>query len=209
LPLAQVPRVGPHDVPGATQRPSPAQHAPLCVQDRPSQHGAPKVPQGAHSPVRQTWPVRQAVRFRLAAVGQQGWPGSPHKLQRPPEQVPRLVPHSMPAAVQLPPRQQPPPAQRSPAQQGWPWPPQTWQLPALPHTPPVLHVLPAQQLSPISPHETQPWGPHTVSGAEQARPGSTPLQQRLPSLPQFAHRPFAHAPPVVPHIMPFPMHRLL
>lgn len=197
---------------GAEQRLSPAQQPP-CAQLRPAQQGVPVAPQTTQKPDAQAKPPEQAVRFWLVGVGQQGSPPSPQPEHRPDEQVPSPRPHDIPGPAHTPPRQQPPPAHASPEQHGWPWPPQVLQMPLPPQTPPALHALPEQQGSPRSPHEAQrvskPTCVQTVSGALQARPGSCPLQHRLPSDPQLAQKPFMHAPAVNEQVIPFGTQRLV
>lgn len=201
--------------PGATHV-VPAQQ-PRLLQLPPAQQTLPGLPQGTHMALAHTLPAaRQRVRSRLAAVGQQGCMSSPQPAQRPVMQAPRPMPHDMPADRHIPRRQQPPPAQLSPAQQGWPLPPQAWQTPMALHTALALHERPAQQGSPISPQPTQRLSPvaggtggaHTVSGAAQLSPALTPAQHGRSRVPHPAHNPPAQAPPGAMHIPPEATQRL-
>lgn len=157
----------------------------------------------------QTVPDRQAVRSRLAAVGQQGCIASPHPAHRPAVQLPIPAPHDIPAPRHIPRRQQPPPLQASPAQQGWPWPPHATHIPAALQAALALHERPPQQGWPISPQATQRspvipmgGGAQTVSGPAQLSPWRTPAQHPLPTEPQLAHSPAPHTPPGATHVSP-------
>jgi hypothetical protein len=157
------------------------------------------------------------VRSRLAAVGQQGCIASPQPSHRPAVHAPSPAPQDIPAPRHIPRRQQPPALHASPAQQGWPCPPQaTHTLEAL-QAALALQDRPPQQGSPMSPQATHLASPaiimgggaQTVSGAAQLSLGRTPAQQAFPSDPQFAHRPPGpQAPPGVAHGSPAATQRL-
>jgi hypothetical protein len=94
------------------------------------------------------------------------------------------------------PAQSSPLAQVRPVQQGWPWPPQVWQVsPLLPEgaqaVPAVVHRLSGQHRSPVLPHATQALLLQTVLPAVQR----LFEQQGSPSPPQRPPPPSMLAPP--------------
>lgn len=116
------------------------------------------------------------------------------------EQVPK--PQSLPSATQLfEPGSQQPVVQAAPGQQGWPGPPQTWQMPAEPQTRPEPHASSAQQGSPAMPQDAQVPPAQVLEGAVQM----PPAQQDSPTAPQPPQLPSAHV-PALGQVEPEPTH---
>ncbi len=88
----------------------------------------------------QSEPLQQLPAPMHELAAQQAAPSLPQAEAVPPRHTMPLVPGMFwPDATQALLTQQPPPAQLSPGQQGWPGPPQTVHMPAL-HEPPVEQV---------------------------------------------------------------------
>lgn len=126
--------------------------------------------------------------------------------------------HAVPSETHFALKQQPPPAQVLPSQQGSPGPPQAAQMPVpdavvlqtVPAAQRSVPLVPAQQGSPGSPHDEQ-------TPLLQARPVPQVVvpQQGCPKPPQSGHLPPEQTPPplppvpyrlVVPHTCASPTH---
>ena len=176
----------------------------------PAQHGSPGPPHFRHCRLAvlvfvQIVPDSLQKAAAVVLAGQHGWPALPHAhwplVHMPYVKVPLW--QVWPAPTQRPARQQPPPPQVEPSQQG---------SPGWPHTRQVefWHVLSAwqrgallQQGSPGPPQLMQVPGTrvevdeHLAPGALQVLP-----QQGCPLAPHPEQVPAEHVPAVVPHMVP-------